>query len=101
MNFQVLSGGALIASAVSLDKLLDINNSDISVLITGAIDILSPDVRQITAAAVALAIAAGVVIPMELTMIVLRFVKIKLGIFSKILVVVVSSFITIAKMLLK
>ena len=92
MNFQVLSGGALVASAVSLGKLVDINNSNISDVITGIIDVLSPNVRQITAAAVALAIAAGVVIPMELTMIVLRFVKIKLGIFSKIIVVVVSSF---------
>lgn len=88
-SVQVLSLGALIAATISLDKLLDINNSDFSAVSTGIIDTLSPDVRQVTTASVALAIASGVVIPMEIVMIVLRFFKIKLGIFGRIIVIVV------------
>ena len=90
MLFQVLSIGAVIAAAISLDKLMDINNSPFSDIITGIIDVASPDVRQATAAAVALAIASGLIIPMEILMVVLRIFKFKLGIFGKIIVFVVS-----------
>ena len=87
---QVLSIGALIAAAVSLAKLQDINTNNVSDITTGIIDTLSPDVREITAAAVALAIVSAVVIPMEVVMIVLRFFKFKLGILGKIIAIVVS-----------
>ena len=88
--FQVLSAGAVIAAAISLDKLMDINNSPFSDIITGIIDVASADVRQATAAAAALVIVSALIIPMEILMIVLRICKFKLGIFAKIIAIVVG-----------
>ena len=80
----------MIAAAISLDKLIDINNSPFSDIITGIIDVASADVRQATAAAAALVIVSALIIPMEILMIVLRICKFKLGIFAKIIAIVVG-----------
>lgn len=87
---QVLSVGAVIAAAFSLDKLMDITNGPFSDIITGIINVASPDVLETTAAAAALAIVSALIIPMEILMIVLRLCRFKLGIFAKIIAVVVS-----------
>lgn len=80
----------MIAAAISLDKLMDINNNPFSDIITGIIDVASADILEVTAAAAALAIVSALIIPMEILMIVLRLCKFKLGIFAKIIAIVVS-----------
>ena len=85
-----MSVGAVIAAAISLDKLMDINNNPFSDIITGIIDVASADILEVTAAAAALAIVSALIIPMEILMIVLRLCKFKLGIFAKIIAIVVS-----------
>lgn len=87
---QVLSVGALIAAAISLDSLMDITNSPFSDILTGIIEVASPDLLPATAAASAMAIVSALIIPMEILMIVLRLCRFKLGIFAKIIAVVVS-----------
>ena len=87
---QVLSVGALIAAAISLDELMDITNGPFGDIVTGIIDTASSDLLQATTAAAAMAIVSALIIPVEILMIVLRLCRFKLGIFAKIIAVVVS-----------
>jgi hypothetical protein len=93
---QLLSVGAVIAAAISLDELMDITNGPFGDLVTGIIDTASADLLQTTTAAAAMAIVSALIIPMEIAMIVLRLLyglfncKLKLGIFAQIIAIVVS-----------
>ena len=91
-NFmQVMSVGALIAAAISLDELMDITNGPFSDIVTGIIEVASADLLQTTAAAAAVAIVSVLIIPMESLMIVLRLLKLKkLGIFAQVIAIMVS-----------
>ena len=78
---QVACAGAVIAASFSMDKILDMDG--------WLIDHLNDNVRQRTKVTAAVAIASGVVIPLEILMIVLRLFKISLGALGRIIVVVV------------
>lgn len=82
--------GAVVAGAFSINKIIDINNAQIlGVNLRSIVDGLNDDLRLRTEAAAGLAVAAGIIIPLEIIMVFLRLFKIKLGAFGRILAVVV------------
>ena len=83
----------MVAAAVSIDKWLDIKNNDILYRILTLVDdnIYQNNIRTRTEATIALAVAAGVVIPVGVVVILLRLFKIRLGALGRIIVVLVSS----------
>ena len=85
--FQVACAGAVIAAAVSIDKWLDIKNNDLLYPFITNFD--NNHIQTRTEATAALAIAAGVAIPVGIVMIILRLFKISLGALGRIIVILV------------
>ena len=83
------------AAAFSIDKILDINNC---CTIAGIIRISGPDIidqfnsniRQRSEATAAVAVVAGLIIPLGIFMIILRLFKISVGALGRIIVIAVN-----------
>ena len=82
--------GAVVAGAFSINKIIDINSAQVLVFnLRNIVDLANDNLRQRTEAAAGLAVAAGIIIPLEIIMVFLRLFKIKLGAFGRILAVLV------------
>ena len=83
------------AAAFSIDKILDINRCCTFLGVTISvpeifIDPRNPNIRQRTEATAAVAIVAGLVIPLGIFMIILRLCKISAGALGRIIVIAVN-----------
>lgn len=79
----------MVAAAFSINKLVEIDNHQFSGTIKSGIDLLSPDVRKMTEAVVAVAIVSAVFIPLEIVVVILRLLKLNLKTFGRIIVILV------------
>ena len=81
----------MVAAAISIDKWLDIKNNDVLYPILTFFDdnVHQNNIRTRTEATAALAVAAGVVIPMGVIIILLRLFKIRLGALGRLIVILV------------
>ena len=87
------------AAAFSIDKILDINNCctftiafvRATISAPEIIDEVNPDIRQRTEATAAVAVVAGLIIPLGIFMIILRLFKIGIGALGRIVVITVST----------
>ena len=98
---QLACAGAVVAAAFSIDKILDINRCctfAIGIIQTTIsvpeiiIDPINPNIRQRTEATAAVAIVAGLVIPLGILMIILRLCKISAGALGRIIVIAVNNY---------
>lgn len=89
--FQIACAGAVVAAAISINKWLDIKNNDLLYPILTFFDdnVHKNNIRTRTEATAALAVAAGVVIPMGIIIILLRLFKIHLGALGRVIVILV------------
>jgi predicted acyltransferase (DUF342 family) len=89
--FQIACAGAVVAAAFSIDKWLDIKNNDVLYRALTLAD--DNNIRTRTEATASLAVAAGVVIPIGIVIILLRLSKIRLGALGRIIVILVCNYI--------
>ena len=82
--------GAVIAAGFSIDKIFDIYNTQTLQTIVD-IDVVNENLLQRTGAAAAMAVVAGIIIPVEISMVFLRLFQIKLGAFGRVLVILVRN----------
>ncbi|MCG8624188.1 MAG: hypothetical protein MJE68_19615 [Proteobacteria bacterium] len=89
--FQIACAGAVVAAAISINKWLDIKNNDVLYRILTLVDdnLYQNNIRTRTEATAALAVAAGVVIPMGVIIILLRLFNISLGALGRLIVILV------------
>lgn len=83
------------AAAFSIDKILDINRCCGTILFIpisapDIIDAINSNIRQRTEATAAVAVVAGLVIPLGIFMIILRLCKISAGALGRIIVIAVN-----------
>ena len=83
------------AAAFSIDKILDINNccsiAGFRIIVApDAIDLVNPNIRQRSEATAAMAVVAGLIIPLGIFMIILRLFKISVGALGRIIVIAVN-----------
>ena len=90
---QVACAGAVVAAGFSLDKILDINNTQRFGVISlqNFINSRNGNLRLRTEAAAGVTVAAGIIIPVEIIMIFLRLFKINLGTCGRLIVVLVRN----------
>ena len=90
------------AAAFSIDKILDINNCcgstmdffgiTVSLSVPDIIDQVNSNIRQRSEATAAMAVVAGLIIPLGIFMTILRLFKISVGAFgTKIIVIAVNN----------
>ena len=82
----------MVAAAVSINKWISIKDNDLLYRLLTFVDenLYQNNIRTRTEATAALAVAAGVVIPVGIAVILLRLFKIRLGALGRIIVVLVS-----------